>query len=248
MSPKSNLSKYQTRQIEYVKNQVAKAIGTYEMIGKNDRVLVAISGGKDSLVLLEALSAIRNYHFLQFELEAIHINVEDVSYEIDKEKLQQLSDSLSVKLHIKSIKADIENRGKKSPCFVCSWHRRKALFSFGVDNGFQKMAFGHHMDDAVETLLINMAYHGNISSLPGKLDMFDGAIQSIRPLILLTNKDTSEFARIRDYPKLKVECPFEDKTYRNTARDLIKQLNNLHPKATQNLFNSLRNIDTEYLP
>lgn len=248
MSTKSSLSKYQIRHIEYVKNRVAKAIGAYQMIDKNDRVLVAISGGKDSLVLLEALSALRNYDFLQFELEALHINVEDVSYQVDREKLTSLADGLSVKLQIKNIQAGIENRGKKTPCFVCSWHRRKALFTFAVENGFQKIAFGHHMDDAVETLLINMAYHGNISSLPGKLTMFEDAIQLIRPLILLTNKDTSEFARIRKYPQLKAECPFEDTTYRKTARDFIKQLESLHPNAKRNLFNSLSNIDREYLP
>lgn len=248
MSTKSNLSKYQIRHVEYVKNRVAKAIGTYQMIDTNDRVLVAISGGKDSLVLLEALSALRNYDFLQFEPEALHINVEDVSYQVDREKLLSLADGLSVKLHFKNIQAGIENRGKKTPCFVCSWHRRKALFTFAVEHGFQKIAFGHHMDDAVETLLINMAYHGNISSLPGKLDMFDGAIQAIRPLILLTNKDTSEFAHIRKYPQLKAECPFEDTTYRKTARDFIKQLESLHPNAKRNLFNSMIHIDKEYLP
>jgi len=248
MNTKTQLSSYKKRHIEYVKNHVAKAIGNYHMIDTNDRVLLAVSGGKDSLVLMEALSALRNYDFLQFELEALHINVEDVTYQVDKEKLQRLADHLDVKMHFKDIKADIENRGKKTPCFVCSWHRRKALFSFAVEHGFQKLAFGHHMDDAVETLMINMVYHGNISSLPGKLDMFDGAFQAIRPLILLTNKDTSEFARIRNYPPLKAECPFEDKTYRKIARDFIKQLETIHPNARGNLFNSLRNIDQEYLP
>lgn len=248
MASSSQLSKYQTRHIEHVKNHVAKAIGNYQMIDKNDQVLVAVSGGKDSLVLLEALSALRKYNFLSFELEAIHINVEDVSYELDRDKLQALCDSLSVKLHFQNIKADLEKRDKKTPCFVCSWHRRKALFLFANEHGFQKLALGHHMDDAVETLLINMAYHGNISSLPGKLDMFDSAIQVIRPLILLTNKDTSEYARIRNYPKLKAECPFENTTYRNTARDFIKQLETFHPKAKRNMFNSLNNIDKEYLP
>lgn len=248
MNTKTQLSKHQIRHIEHVKNYVAKAIGTYQMIDKNDRVLVAVSGGKDSLVLLEALSALRNYHYFAFELEALHINVEDVSYQVDKEKLLLLADRLNVKLHFKDVKADIESRGKKAPCFVCSWHRRKALFSFAVEHGFHKLAFGHHMDDAVETLLINMTYHGNISSLPGKLDMFDGTIQSIRPLILLTNKETSEFTRIRNYPVLKSQCPFEDKTYRTTARDFIKQLESIHPNAKRNLFKSLSNIDQKYLP
>ncbi|RLD46517.1 MAG: tRNA 2-thiocytidine(32) synthetase TtcA, partial [Bacteroidetes bacterium] len=131
---------------------------------------------------------------------------------------------------------------------VCSWHRRKALFEFAKENGFRKLAFGHHMDDAVETLLINMAYHGNISSMPGKLSMFDGALDSIRPLILLTNKDTAEFARIRNYPELTAKCPYENQTFRKTARGLITELEQLHPKAKWNLFNSMGNIDQEYLP
>lgn len=248
MGAKTNLSKHQIRHIEYVKNHVAKAIGEYQMIDQNDRVLVALSGGKDSLVLLEVLSALKKYKFLDFELEALHINVEDVAYEAERLTLQHFTDNISVKLHVKNINANIEERGKKSPCFVCSWHRRKALFSYAVGHGFNKLAFGHHMDDAVETLLINMAYHANISSLPGKLDMFNGTLQAIRPLILLTDKDTTEFARIRDYPKLKVACPYEDKTFRQLAKELIRQLETLHPKAKKNLFKSLSNIDEEYLP
>ena len=78
--------------------------------------------------------------------------------------------------------------------------------------------------------------------------MFDGALQAIRPLILLSNKDTSEFARIRNYNKLKSECPFEDKTYRKTAREFIKQLDTFHPKAKLNFFKSMKNIDEKYLP
>jgi tRNA(Ile)-lysidine synthase TilS/MesJ len=104
------------------------------------------------------------------------------------------------------------------------------------------------MDDAVETLMINMAYHGHISSLPGKLKMFDGAMYLIRPLILLTDKDTREFANIRNFTKLKQTCPFEDITKRTTARKLIEQLEAIHPKAKFNLFNSMGNIDEEYLP
>ncbi|RLD74097.1 MAG: tRNA 2-thiocytidine(32) synthetase TtcA [Bacteroidetes bacterium] len=242
------LSKFQTRHIEHVKNFVAKAVNDYKMIAPGDRVLAAVSGGKDSLVMLEALSVLRKFDSFDYELEALHIDVTDVPYQVDQKKLFGLAESLQVKLHILKIKADLEQRGKKAPCFVCSWHRRKALFEFAKENGFRKLAFGHHMDDAVETLLINMAYHGNISSMPGKLSMFDGALDSIRPLILLTNKDTAEFARIRNYPELTAKCPYENQTFRKTARGLITELEQLHPKAKWNLFNSMGNIDQEYLP
>ena len=248
MGTRQKLSGYQTRHIEHVKNRVAKAINDYDMISRGDRVLAAVSGGKDSLVMLETLSALRQFDMFDYELEALHIDVTDVPYQVDREKLQKLADKLEVRLHFLPVVADLEHRGKKAPCFVCSWHRRKALFEYAKKNGFKKLAFGHHMDDAVETLLINMAYHGNISSIPGKLRMFDGALYAIRPLILLTGKDTAEFAHIREYPKLTSECPFEDTTYRKTVRDLMTDLEKLHPKARQNLFNSMSNIDEEYLP
>lgn len=245
---KLTLSKYQNRHIEFVKNKVAKALMDYKMVDKGDRILVAVSGGKDSLVMLEALAAVQKFDFVDFELEALHIDVEDVPYSVDTGFLKGFSEELKVKLHFVSLKADVGDRGKKSPCFVCSWNRRKTLFTFTQENHFQKLALGHHLDDAVETLLINMAYHGNIASMPAKLSLFDDRFQLIRPLILLTNKDAREFANIRNYPPLKNPCPFEDTTKRTTARELIRQLENIHPKARLNLFKSMGNIDEAYLP
>lgn len=229
-------------------NKVAKAIMDFGLIDNGDKVLIAVSGGKDSLVLLEALALFRRFKMVSFSLEAIHVDVEDVPFSIDTELLVDICKRLDVKINFINIESNMENRGRKAPCFVCSWHRRKALFSYAKEHGFQKLALGHHLDDAVETLLINMAYHANISSLPAKLSMFDGIINLIRPLILLTNKDTAEFANIRKYIKQKESCPFEDMTKRNTARKLVKQLEELHPGAANNLFRSMGNIDKEYLP
>ncbi len=226
----------------------AKAINRHKMIEDGDKVLAAVSGGKDSLVMLEALAAFKKFKTINFDVEAIHIDVEDVGYLVDIQFLKEHAEKLGVSMHFKTIKAGLENRGKKAPCFVCSWHRRKTLFEFAKNNGFKKLALGHHLDDAVETLMINMAYHGHISSLPGKLKMFDGAMYLIRPLILLTDKDTSEFANIRNFTKLKQTCPYEDITKRTTARQLVKQLEAIHPKAKFNLFKSMGNIDEEYLP
>lgn len=245
---KSGLSKYQTKHIEYVKNKVAKALMDYQMVARGERVLVAVSGGKDSLVMLESLAAVRDFHFTNYDIEALHIDVNDVPYAVDRGFLSNFADQLEVKMNFINIDSGIDDSKKKSPCFVCSWHRRKALFTYAVENNFQKLALGHHMDDAVETLLINMAYHGNISSMPGKLSMFEESITVIRPLILLTNKDTAEFANIRKYPKLKTPCPYEEQTQRETARQLVQQLEKLHPKARKNLFYSMGNIDVDYLP
>jgi tRNA(Ile)-lysidine synthase TilS/MesJ len=218
------------------------------MIEDGDKVLVAVSGGKDSLVLLESLAAFIKYKKIDFSIDAIHIDVEDVGYLVDRDFLKYHSKNLGVKMHFVTIKADVEKRGKKAPCFVCSWHRRKTMFEFAKSNGYKKLAMGHHLDDAVETLLINMAYHGHVSSLPGKLKMFNGEMYLIRPLILLTDKETREYARIRKFAELKQPCPFENETKRTTARNILKELENIHPKAKYNIFNSLSNIDEEYLP
>jgi tRNA(Ile)-lysidine synthase TilS/MesJ len=96
--------------------------------------------------------------------------------------------------------------------------------------------------------MMNMAYHGHISSLPAKLKMFNGALHLIRPLILLTDKDTRRFADIMQFPELLNDCPYADTTKRTTARKLIETLQEIHPKARQNIFRSMVNIDEEYLP
>ncbi len=248
MKEKQKLSHWQKRHVEFVKNQTAKAIMQFAMIENGDKVLAAVSGGKDSLAMLEALAAFRLFKKVNFHLEAIHMEVEDVPYRVDRDFLSAFAERLGVPMHYKNIHAGLENRGKKAPCFVCSWHRRKNLFEFAKNNGFQKLALGHHMDDAVETLLMNMAYHGHISSLPGKLKMFDGKLFLIRPLLLLTEKDAYEFARIRNFPAMLNECPYADTTKRNTARELMESLEKIHPKAKYNLFNAMQNIDEEYLP
>jgi tRNA(Ile)-lysidine synthase TilS/MesJ len=248
MKTAADLSYWQKRHIEHVKNHLAKAVMDFDMISEGDRVLAAISGGKDSLVMLDALAAFRKFKKVSFHLEAIHIAVEDVPYQVDRIFLRRFTEELQVPLHFVTIKAGLEERGKKAPCFVCSWHRRKTLFGFARENNFQKLALGHHRDDAVETLLINMAYHGHISSLPGKLSMFDGRMELIRPLLLLTDKDTREYAAIKQFPKLINECPFADLTKRTTARKLMEALNEIHPKAAANIFNAMQQIDEEYLP
>ncbi len=210
--------------------------------------MVGVSGGKDSLVLLEVLSNLRKFDFLDFEIEAIHIDVNEVPYKVSVEKLTEICSSLKVKINFVDIQAGIEEETDRSPCFVCSWHRRKTIFRFANDNGFKTVALGHHMDDAVETLLINMAYHGNISSIPQKLSLFDGQLYLVRPLMLLTNKDTAEYANIRKFPKQTESCPYENKTRRNTARELVEQLKRINSKALQNIYSSMSNIDHDYLP
>ncbi|MGQ1785236.1 tRNA lysidine(34) synthetase [Saccharicrinis sp. GN24d3] len=229
-------------------NLSGKAINQYKMVEGNDKILVAVSGGKDSLALLDILAERRKFLPIDYELHAIHIVTDDVPYEIDREFLSRFCEVRHVTLHVITTHAGIEEKPDKKPCFTCSWNRRKELFDFAQKTGFKKVAFGHHLDDAIETLMMNMLMHGNISSIPGKLSMFDGNIEVIRPLILLTNNEMKEYARIKQFVSLKKECPYEDHTLRNTTRQMINQFEKLNPQAKINLFKSMGNIDEEYLP
>jgi tRNA(Ile)-lysidine synthase TilS/MesJ len=136
----------------------------------------------------------------------------------------------------------------KTPCFVCSWHRRKRLFDLTRQLDCNKLALGHHMDDAIETVMMNMIYHGSISSLPAKLKMFNGRVYLIRPLIELMQKEMLHIAQLKGYPKLKKECPYNDATRRTSMRRLIDGIEDMNHLARKNLFRSMGNINSEYLP
>ncbi len=248
MGRNQSYSKYQSNFIELVKNKLAKAINDYKLITEGDRVLVALSGGKDSLCLLENLVDFQKFKRFDFEIEVIHINITDMDYEIDNELMLEFCSRLGVKINFVNTFADIESRGKKSACFICSRNRRKTMFQYAKENNFNKIAFGHHMDDAVETLLINMIYHANAASIPASLSMFSGEIEIIRPLILLSNKQTTEYSKIKNYPPLKKVCPYDDKTMRTNARNLVKSMELINPNVRPNILKSLKNIDYELLP
>jgi tRNA(Ile)-lysidine synthetase-like protein len=242
------LNKQEQNFIQKVRQTAGKAINTYKMIEADEQVVVAVSGGKDSLALLEILSVRRKYLPIEYELHAAHVITENVPYQIDTEWLTEFCNKLNITLHLVHTRANLETAGNKKPCFACSRNRRTELFKLCNQLGIKKLAFGHHLDDTIETLIMNMAMHANISSIPASLSMFDGKIHVIRPLILLTNDEMKRYAELLGFPSLKQECPYEDHTIRKKARDIIEQMTNINPKARFNIFNSMSNIDMEYLP
>ena len=244
----TKLTKQEQAVIQKIRKIAGKAINQYKMIKADDKVMVAVSGGKDSLSLLEILSTRRKGLPIHYDLHAAHIITEDVPYQIDTEWLQNFCDQLDVTLHLVTTRANLETAGNKKPCFACSRNRRKELFHLAHTLGIKTLAFGHHLDDAVETLVMNMAQHANISSIPGSLKLFEDQLKVIRPLILLTNAEMKSYAKLLGFPSLKQECPYEDHTIRQKARDIVEQMCSINPKARINIFNSMKKIDFEYLP
>lgn len=229
-------------------SKISQAIKKYDLIHDGDRIMVGVSGGKDSMSLLATLAGRIKYNKEKYEIVAVHIDVENVPYSIDQDYIAKFCEENNIKFIVEQITVDFDKDPSKSHCFVCSWHRRKRLFELTVEHNCNKLALGHHLDDAIETLLINMCYHGSISSMPASLKMFDGRLELIRPLILLTNNEIRSFATMMGFPSEKEVCPYDDKTKRNQAAEIIHEMEKRFKPARKGLFNSMSKIYTEYLP
>jgi len=233
---------------EKLKKKVGKAIHAYHQIEMNDRVLAGISGGLDSLVMLELLATRMKFIPIRYQLEAIHVYMEEMPELTDLKGLQEFTNRLGIRLHL--LKASTERVGgqEKSTCFRCSWNRRKTLFQTASERGFNKIALAHHMDDALETLLMNMTFHGEMSSMPPKMPMFDGRFELIRPMILSSDKEIKTYANQQAIQPLQGECPFEEQSKREKFREIIREVSDMHRLAKINLFNSMGNVNPNYLP
>jgi tRNA 2-thiocytidine biosynthesis protein TtcA len=238
----------EARYLLQVQKTVGRAINRYGLIAAGDRIVVGLSGGKDSIVLLEALAVRRRWIPIHYDIHAVHINVKNITRDLDLEYYKRFCGDLNISFHHRSIEIDLTRDPNKTVCFVCAWHRRKELFRIVKELGCGRLALGHHMDDALETLFLNMIYNSSISSMPPKLSMFGGEFDIIRPLILLKEKEVERYARIREFPVEKSQCPYSETTHRADMKRLINELTGLNRKAKNNIFKAMSNIHDEYLP
>lgn len=231
-----------------------KALGQYQLIDEGDRILVALSGGKDSLCLLEFLARRSRVHVPHFTVEALHVRMENVRYETDTSYLQSFCARLGIPLHLVTTSfnsqlstliatphSQRENSQlkQKPPCFLCSWQRRKQLFNLAQQLGCTKIALGHHQDDLIHTALMNLTFHGHFSTMPAKLKMRKMPLTIIRPLCLCREDDIRAFAEQQGYEKQLKQCPYERTTHRTTAAQLFAQMEQLSPEARYNIFHAL---------
>jgi tRNA 2-thiocytidine biosynthesis protein TtcA len=234
--------------LENTRKKVGKAIHEYSLLEENDRLLLGVSGGIDSLAMLEIIANRRRSIPFQFEMKAIHVQIEDLPNVVHLDYIRDFCQKQNIELIIIKTKADFDRDDKKSRCFQCAWSRRKIVFQTAVNQNFNKVAFGHQMDDALETLLMNMVYHGEFSSLPPKLFIQKGGFSLIRPMILLEKKEIKKYAGLLEIVSAEGECPFSVKNKREEFREIVGQLSFKHKLAKINLFNSMSNVNKEYLP
>ena len=152
------------------------------------------------------------------------------------------------KQEISNLQSPISNTQSVNPCFLCSWYRRKALFNVAQEIGCNKIAFGHHRDDLIETLLMNLIYQGAFATMPPILQMEKMPLQIIRPLCLIDEADIIAYAEERGYQKQTKLCPFEHVSSREKVKKPLADIKALHPEAMDTMYAAMTNIKTDYLP
>lgn len=241
-------NKTDLKTISTIRAKLKKGIADYQLIENNDHILIGLSGGKDSLALVQLLGERMRIFVPKFKVTAAHISVENISYQSDLEYLKKHCEQFNIPFVHKTIGFDMEQDTKKSTCFLCSWHRRKALFDIAEELKCNKLALGHHLDDITETLLLNLVYQGAIATMPPKLKMDKFDMTIIRPLCLISEKEMKELERIENYQKQIKNCPYEKDSSRKDAKNLITELEKWNPEVRQSLWAAMQNIKTDYLP
>ena len=220
-----------------IRERFVKAFVTYHLLEDGDYVLVGLSGGKDSLCLLEMLGKRAKIDQPKFRVEAIHVRMENISYETSTDYLEQFCKELDVSLHI--VTTRFEASDKKPPCFLCSWNRRKQLFNLAQELGCNKIALGHHQDDLLHTCLMNQFYQGRFDTMPALLKMRKMPLSIIRPLCMVEESDIRRYAELRGYEKQVKLCPYETASHRDDMRQLFEQIQRMNPEARHSLWNAI---------
>lgn len=219
-----------------------KAVDEYQMIEEGDRIAVGISGGKDSLTLLYALHGLKRFYPKHFEIEAVTVDLGFNNLKL--EPIQALCDELGV--HYTIVKTDIakiifEERKESNPCSLCAKMRKGALNDAVKQTGCNKVAYAHHKDDVIETMLLSLIFEGRFHSFSPKtyLDRMDLTV--IRPLLFVPEADVIGFQHKYNLPVAKSPCPVDGHTKREYAKNLLRQLNLEHPGVKERMFTAILN-------
>lgn len=219
--------------------RVKQTIYRFQMIGAGDSIAVALSGGKDSGALLYTLHCFRRHAPFSFNLQAIHV---DLGWPLDLAPLQRYAEALQIPLFVE--KTDIarivfERRQERNPCALCAKMRRGALHQAAARLGATGVALGHHLDDAIETFLLNMIYAGSFNTFKPHAFLDRSGLNLIRPLIQIPGQTLSALARRENIPIIENPCPESGKTKRQEMAALVGMLSSRYPDLRQKIRSAL---------
>ncbi len=233
-------------------HSLGKAVHDWGMIDAGDRILLGVSGGKDSLSLFYLLLSLKKKAPISFDIVPVHIDPGfDGSFApLLKTYCQNVSQSLCRELHVESTDYGIlahSSKNSGNPCFLCSRLRRKRLFELAKAFGCKKVALGHNKDDLIETLFINMFYAGKIGTMKPRQSFFNGALDIIRPLSYVEADDLRRLSQNLEMPVFDNPCPSAGQTQRETVRRMLRDLYRQNRHIKGNIFRALGNVSREYL-
>ena len=219
---------------------VRRCVDDYKMIEDGDRIGVGVSGGKDSLALLVFLAELRKYHAKPFTLEAITI---DMGLGMDYSGIEELCKTLDVPFIL--VKTEIgpiifDYRKEKNPCSMCAKMRRGALNQALLDRGLNKLALGHHYDDAVETFMMSLLYEGRISCFQPVTNLDRTGIIQIRPMLYIHEQSIDNFVKRQQLPVLENRCPVDKQTKREEIKKLVYDLSATYPDLKDRIFGAMQ--------
>lgn len=228
--------------------KIGQAMHDYHMLEDGDRVLVAVSGGVDSMVLCCILRQWQKKAPIRFEIVPLHI---DHGFWRRKSGESSPHKKIFDQLQRHGIDLRTENewsiQEKERSCYLCARNRRSQLFDLARRENFTKIALGHHKDDLLETFMLNILYSGNVSTMIPRQQLFNETLSLIRPMAYLEKQEIYQLARQFDVHPVKNLCPLSDNTRREKVRDLLHNIYSDEPGAKNSMFAALSNIRKDYL-
>ncbi|HYC09696.1 MAG TPA: tRNA 2-thiocytidine(32) synthetase TtcA [Steroidobacteraceae bacterium] len=246
----SKPSRTLTRLAAQLRSAVGKAIADYRMIAAGDRVMVCLSGGKDSYTLLDLLLSLQRSAPVSFELLAVNLDQKQPGF--PAHVLPQYLAGCGVPFHVieqdtYSVVTRVVPEGR-TLCGLCSRLRRGALYRFAAENGITKIALGHHRDDIVETLFLNLFFGGRLKAMAPKLLSDDGRHIVIRPLAYVAERDIARYARGRAFPLIPCNlCGSQENLQRVAVKRMLAEWEREFPGRTESIASALRNVEPEHL-
>lgn len=232
--------------LQQVASHVRKAVDDFNMIQEGDRIAIGISGGKDSLTLLYALSSLRLYYPKRFEIVAVTVDLGFQNLNLDK--IMELCEQLKVEYKI--VKTDIgkivfEDRKESNPCALCAKMRKGALNEAMKEIGCNKIAYAHHKDDVVETMMMSLIFEGRFHTFSPVTYLDRMELTVIRPLIYMNEADVIGFVHKYDVPVVKSPCPADGHTKREYIKQLLRKLNLDNPGVKNRMFTAIMNSNMD---
>jgi tRNA 2-thiocytidine biosynthesis protein TtcA len=244
--PSNNFKKLQAR----LRGLVGKAIDDFSMIEEGDKVMVCLSGGKDSYTLLDMLMSLQQRAPIKFELIAVNLDQKQPGF--PEHVLPEYLQSIGVPYHILeqdtySVVKRVVPEGK-TMCGLCSRLRRGSLYTYAAANGVTKIALGHHRDDIIETLFLNLFFGGKMKAMPPKLLSEDKRNIVIRPLAYVSERDIERYATARDFPIIPCKlCGSQDNAQRKIIKQMLRQWEQEYPGRSETIFSAVCNVVPSHL-